>query len=83
VELTATNFRKHLFQVLERAAGGEAIDITWKGSRLRLSRPQGGSRLGRAVRRHALLVPPGSIVESDAELMAELETQWRRDDEAL
>ncbi len=32
VELTATNFRKHLFQVLERAADGETIDITWKGS---------------------------------------------------
>ena len=83
MELTATNFRKHLFQVLERAAGGEAIDITWKGSRLRLSRPQSGSKLARAVRRHALLVSPDSIVESDAALMTELEAQWRRDDETL
>ncbi len=51
--------------------------------RLRLARPEGGSKLGRAVRRHALLVPPGSIVESDAALMTELEAQWRRDDETL
>jgi len=45
--------------------------------------PQGGSKLARAVRRNTLLVPFDSIVESDPDLMAELEEGWRRDDEEL
>jgi hypothetical protein len=36
----------------------------------------GGSKLAQAVRRHALLVPADSIVESNADLIAELEAKW-------
>ena len=82
-ELTATNFRKHLFEVLERALQGEAVEITYKGSKLRLTPTQNTSKLARAVRRATLLVDFESIVESDAELMAELEKGWRKDDETL
>lgn len=81
--ITATNFRKHMFEVLERAVHGETVEITWKGSSLRLTHPQGGSKLARAVRRQALLVPPDAIVESDAGLMAELAKKWSEDDRAL
>jgi hypothetical protein len=83
MELNATTFRKHLFEVLERATNGESIEITWKGSKLRLAAPEGGSKLARAVRRKALLVPPESIVESDSGLMAELEVKWSEDDRQL
>lgn len=83
MSVTATDFRKHMFETLERAVSGEPVEITWKGSRLRLTHQQGGSKLARAVRRPVLLVPPESIVESDAGLMAELEKQWSQDDPAL
>ena len=83
MSVTATDFRKHMFQVLERAVHGEAVEITWKGSKLRLSHPQGGSKLARAVRRNALLVAPESIVESDTGLMGELEKKWAQDDREL
>jgi len=83
MELTATDFRKNLFQILDRALRGEAIEIAYKGSKIRLTPPQGGSKLARAVRRNTLLVPFDSIVESDPELVAELEKGWRRDDEDL
>ncbi len=83
MEVTATHFRKHMFQVFERSVRGETVEITWKGARLRLALPGGASKLSHAVRRHALLVPPESIVESDAGLMAELETKWREDDREL
>lgn len=76
MSITATSFRKNLFQVFDRAVHGETIEITWKGSALRLVPPQSGSKLERAVRRHALLVSPDSIVESDAGLMVELEKKW-------
>jgi prevent-host-death family protein len=81
--LNATDFRKNLFQVLDRAVQGEAVEITYKGAKLRLMPPPDRSKLARAVRRHALLVDPQSIVESDASLMAELEERWKRDDESL
>jgi hypothetical protein len=45
--------------------------------------PADGSKLSRAVRRHALLVDPQSIVESDAGLMADLERQWKQNDKDL
>ncbi len=82
-ELTATNLRKHLFEVLDQAIRGEAVEITYKGSKLRLAPTQNASKLARAVRRSTLLVNPDSIVESDTELMAELEKRWRKDDETL
>jgi antitoxin (DNA-binding transcriptional repressor) of toxin-antitoxin stability system len=82
-ELTATNLRKHLFEVLDQAIRGETVEITYKGSKLRLAPTQTTSKLARAVRRPTLLVDFESIVESDPELMAELEEGWRRDDEEL
>jgi hypothetical protein len=78
--MTATVMRKKLFHVLDRALQGEAIEIVYKGSTLRVVSPSDGSKLSRAVRRHALLVDPQSIVESDSALMADLEHQWNQDD---
>jgi antitoxin (DNA-binding transcriptional repressor) of toxin-antitoxin stability system len=82
-ELTATNFRKHLFEVLDRAIRGEAVEITYKGSKLRLAPTQNTSKLARAVRRPTLLVDFEAIVGSDPELMEKLEQRWRRDDKNL
>lgn len=83
MELKATEFRKDLFKVLDMALHGEPVEIAYKGSKLRLVAPAGGSKLAGAVRRHALVVDPQSIVESDAELMADLEKGWYGDDESL
>ncbi len=83
MELNATDLRRNLFKVLDRALRGESVEITYKGSKLRLVPPAGGSKLAGAVRRHALLVDPQSIVESDANLMADLNKKWARDDKTL
>jgi hypothetical protein len=83
MNLTATDFRKNLFQALDRALQGEAVEVSYKGAKLRLMPPPNRSKLGRAVRRHALLVEPLSIVKSDADLMAGLEKGWKRDDKSL
>ena len=83
MSLTATDFRKNLFQVLDRALQGEAVEVNYKGAKLRLTPPPDQTKLARAVRRHALLVDPLSIIESDAGLMANLEKGWKRDDESL
>ncbi|MES1258752.1 MAG: hypothetical protein ABUS51_09985 [Acidobacteriota bacterium] len=82
MELTATDFRKDLFQVLDRALRGESVEIMYKGAKIRLTPPT-WSKLANAVRRPTLLVEPEAIVESDTELMAEFEHGWVRDDRNL
>ncbi|MDE3197867.1 MAG: hypothetical protein KGN84_16075 [Acidobacteriota bacterium] len=83
MEVTATNLRKHLFEILDQALNGEVIDVTYKGSRIRLIVPRKASKLSRAVRRNTLLVPADSIVESDSKFMGEIEKSWAKADKSL
>jgi antitoxin (DNA-binding transcriptional repressor) of toxin-antitoxin stability system len=79
MRLTATQFRKSLFPLLERAIRGETVEILYKGTTVKLVPSLSSSKLARAKRQHALLVDPDSIVHSDAGLMAELESEWSKD----
>lgn len=83
MEVTATNFRKHLFEILDQSLNGESVEVTYKGSRIRLTVPQKGSKLSRLVRRNTLRVPADSIVESDKNFMKELEKSWAKSDRQL
>ena len=78
--VTATQFRKDLFQTLDAVAAGAEVEISYKGSILRISPMANASKLSRAVKRDILLVEPQSIVESDTELQADLEEGWRKGD---
>jgi antitoxin (DNA-binding transcriptional repressor) of toxin-antitoxin stability system len=82
MKVTATDLRKSLFHTLDLVIRGEPVMITYKGVQLRLV-AEGGSKLARAVRRNALLVDPDSIVSSDADLMATLNSKWAADDNHL
>ena len=76
---TATEFRKNLFSLLERAANGESIEVNYKAAVIRLSAANTTSKLARAKRQHALLVDPDSIVHSDLKLLIEMERAAERD----
>ena len=73
--VTATQLRKQLFRTLDRALQGETVEITYKGATI-LLKTTGASKLARAVRRPTILVNPDELVESDANLMTELEQKW-------
>jgi antitoxin (DNA-binding transcriptional repressor) of toxin-antitoxin stability system len=75
----ATEFRKRLFPVLERALRGETIEVVYRGAIVKLVPGQSASKLARAKRQHALLCDPDSIVHTDRALMAELEAERRKD----
>lgn len=79
MSITATEFRKRLFPLLEGAIRGETVEILYKGATVKLVPSAPGSKLARAKRQHALLVEADSIVASDAGLMAELEAGWGKD----
>lgn len=77
--MTATEFRKSLFPLLEKALHGESVEVSYKGATVKLVPSQSSSKLARAKRQHALVCDPESIVHSDKELMAEMEAEWRAD----
>jgi len=80
--VTATQLRKQLFRTLDRAVHGETVEISYKGTTI-LLKTASTSKLARAVRRPTILVNPDELVESDAELMTELESKWVSEAESL
>lgn len=80
--VTATQFRKELFVTLDRAVQGETVEILYKGTTI-LLKTAATSKLARAIRRPTILVNPDELVESDANLMTELEQKWAEEPETL
>lgn len=79
MKCTATQLRKELFTALDKAATGEPLEVVHKGTTFRIVPEQSGSKLSRLKPRHSLLVPPESIIDSDPELLAEMEAEWEED----
>ncbi|MBV9760231.1 MAG: hypothetical protein JO340_06695 [Acidobacteriaceae bacterium] len=79
VKCTATQLRKELFTTLDKAAAGEPLEVTHKGTIFRVVPEQAGSKLSRLTPRKTLLVSPESIADSDPELLAEMEAEWGQD----
>jgi prevent-host-death family protein len=77
--VTATEFRKNLFALLEQVVRGETIEVNYKGSTVRIAPASGGSKLARAKRQPTLLVDPDAIVHSDRKLTAKMEAAWDKD----
>lgn len=77
MKVTATEFRKNLFKLLERTLDGEVLEVVYKGSSLHVAANGGQSKLGRVKRQHSLIGRPNTIVRSDKKLMKKLEAEWR------
>jgi prevent-host-death family protein len=79
MKCTATQLRKELFTALDKAAAGEPLEVTHKGTTFRIVPEPAGSKLSLLKKRDIFLVDPMSIVESDPELLAEIEAEWEED----
>ncbi len=77
--MSATQFRKDLFTVLEKVLAGETVEIAYKGSSICIAPRHSTSKLARAKRQNTLAVDPQEIVSSDSKLMADFESEWRKD----
>ena len=79
--VTTTDFRKNLFQLVERALNGELIEIVHKNRKIRLAPAAPQSKLSRLVRRDTLNCPPHEFEESvraqDDELRRLWEQKWQ------
>ena len=79
MKVTATEFRKDLFKLLERVLAGEELEVVYKRATVRVGANGRHSKLGRAKRQHALISEPEAIVQTDKKLMASLEAEWRKE----
>jgi antitoxin (DNA-binding transcriptional repressor) of toxin-antitoxin stability system len=79
--VTVTDFRKNLFQIMDRVANGELVEVVHRGNRIRLSLPVPQSKLSRIIRRDTLLCPPREFEKARRGLQKEmregLEKDWR------
>ncbi len=80
--VTATEFRKNLFQLVERALDGELIEIIHKNRTIRLTPTEPKSKLSRLVRRDTLNCSPDEFDEAvhaqDVEMRRQWEQKWQR-----
>lgn len=85
MQYTATEFRKQLFPILERALNGEPVEVTYKGQAVRLAPVQPRSILDRMVPQDLIIGPDDAAsFQRDSELLLkEMRAAWEADwDEA-
>jgi antitoxin (DNA-binding transcriptional repressor) of toxin-antitoxin stability system len=79
--ITATDFRKNLFQLVERALNGELIEIVHKNRTIRLAPTEAKSKMSRLVRRETLSCAPEEFDRAtrvqDDEMRREWEQKWQ------
>jgi len=79
--VTVTDFRKNLFQLVERALNGELIEIVHKNRTIRLAPTEPKSKMSRLVRRETLNCAPEDFDRAtraqDDEMRREWEQKWQ------
>ena len=82
MNVTLTQFRREIFELVGRSIGGEHITIVYKGNRLRIvPEVPAGDRLGRIT--PLQVVNPQSDEGDVSALKTEMAAAWERDWSAL
>lgn len=79
--VTTTEFRKNLFQLVERALNGELIEIVHQKGTIRLAPTERSSKLSRLTRRDTLNCTPDEfdrlLQAQDEEMCRQWEEKWQ------
>jgi len=76
VKVTSTEFRKNLFQIVERALQGEFIEVAHKGRIVRLVPGDKPSKMSRLIQRDTIQGSPEDLDHGQRQLDAEMRTSW-------
>ncbi len=80
MQLTATEFRKHLFETLEAALRGEPVELTYKGEKLSLiPEKQTYTKLSRLKPNDYLIGTDEDYRRSKQQLLEEMQQAWEED----
>jgi antitoxin (DNA-binding transcriptional repressor) of toxin-antitoxin stability system len=72
MQISATEFRKNLFPILDRALAGEYIEVIHKGKRVRLLPQPTTSKLDRLVNHESLRCTTEEFEATEKELSREM-----------
>ena len=80
VKVTTTEFRKNLFQIVERALQGEFVEVMHKGRLVRLVPEDKPGKMSRLVKRDTIHGTPEDLdrgqMELDTEMRTLFEEKW-------
>jgi antitoxin (DNA-binding transcriptional repressor) of toxin-antitoxin stability system len=76
MKVTSTEFRKNLFQIVERAIQGELVEVLHKGRLVRLVPGDRPSKISRLIQRDTIHGTPEDLDRAQKQLDAEMLTEW-------
>jgi prevent-host-death family protein len=78
MKVTSTEFRKNLFQLVERAIQGEFVEVAHKGRVVRLVPADQPSKMSRLISRDTINGTPKDLERGQRQLDAEMRTSWEK-----
>jgi prevent-host-death family protein len=78
MKVTSTEFRKNMFQLVERVLQGELVEIVHKGRLMRLVSQVQPTKMSRLVQRDTINGTPEDLELAQQELDDEMRTAWTR-----
>lgn len=76
MRITSTEFRKNLFQIVERALQGEVVEVVHKGRPFHLVPGQKSTKMSRLVQRATIHGTPEDLERGQTELDTEMRALW-------
>jgi antitoxin (DNA-binding transcriptional repressor) of toxin-antitoxin stability system len=76
MKLSTTEFRKNLFQIVERVLQGELVEVAHKGRSIRLVPEDKPSKMSRLVQRDTINGTPEDLEREQQELDDEVRKSW-------
>jgi prevent-host-death family protein len=76
VKVTSTEFRKNLFQIVERAIQGEFVEVLHKGRVVRLVPRDSPSKMSRLIQRDTIHGTLADLDRGQRQLDDEMRTSW-------
>ena len=77
MKVTTTEFRRNLFQLVERVLQGELVEIMHKGRLVRLVPEVQPTKMSRLVQRDTINGTPEGLELAQQELDDEMRTAWK------
>lgn len=79
MKVSTTEFRKDLYQIMDRVLKGELVEVIHKGNIIRLTPPASQSKMSRLIRRDTLVCDPDQLEEARRELQGEMRSEMEED----
>ena len=78
MKVTSTEFRKNLFQIVERSLQGEFVEVAHKGRLVRLVPGDKPSKMARLIARDTITGTLADLDQAQNELDSQMRSSWEQ-----